>query len=194
MPSPMHKARRYQERQGINMEKWKDIKGFEGLYQVSDQGRVYSIRTDKILVQRPRRHGYLAVFLYGMEKRANGRYGKAYAVHRLVAEAFCKRGEGQTEVNHLNEVKDDNRAENLEWSSHEENCNYGTAIQRRREKTLNHHGAKVVYQYSDNKELVNTYPSVHEVIRQNEGFNLGNICQAIRRPFYRRAYGYYWTH
>lgn len=192
MPSPMHKARRYQERQGINMENWKDIKGFEGLYQVSDQGRVYSIRTGKILVQQPRRHGYLAVFLYGTEKRANGRYGKPYSVHRLVAEAFCKREEGQTEVNHLNEVKDDNRAENLEWCTHKENSTHGTRGSRIGRALLNGERSKKVYQYSIQGELIKEYPSLQEVIRQN-GYSLGNISLAIakKRP---TAYGYIWTH
>lgn len=175
------------------MENWKDIKGFEGLYQVSDQGRVYSKRTRKILVQRPRRHGYMAVFLYGTEKRANGRYGKAYSVHRLVAEAFCVKHIGDTEVNHKNEVKDDNRAENLEWCNHQGNSNYGTRGQRIGNKLLNGKRAKTVYQYALTGTLVNTYPSVHEVVRQNE-YNIGNICKAIARPFEKTAYGYYWTH
>lgn len=176
------------------MEVWKDIEGFGGMYKVSNLGRIYSTRTNKVLKQMPRTHGYLSVWLYGEERRPNGRCGKAYSVHRLVAEAFCERKDGQDEVNHKNEIKDDNRAENLEWCTHQENSSYGTRGERIGKANLNGLRSKAVYQYSVDGILIATYPSVQEVIRQNEKFSLGGICQAIRRPFDRKAYGYYWTH
>ena len=175
------------------METWKDIEGFNGLYQVSDLGRVYSKWSNKVLKQLPRRHGYLSVWLYGNGEGISGRNGKAYSVHRLVAEAFCKKREGASEINHRNEDKTDNRAENLEWVTHKENSNYGTRNARLSAKGLNGKQSKKTYQYTLNWELVNEYPSVHEASRAN-GFGLGNICKSIANPTVKTAYGYRWTH
>lgn len=112
------------------MEAWRDIPGYVGRYQVSDQGRVmsvpfkqrYLLRTGveayrmtyaKIISQQKQNSGYLLVHLHLNNKR------KACTVHRLVAAAFVP-GTGRT-VNHKNGVKTDNRAENLEWASYTDN-------------------------------------------------------------------------
>jgi hypothetical protein len=97
------------------MEVWKDIDGFDGMYQVSNLGRVYSTRTGKILKQIPRRHGYLSVWLYGTEKIENGRNGKAYSVHRLVAEAFIDNPNGKPIVHHRDLNRKNNNVSNLQW-------------------------------------------------------------------------------
>lgn len=174
------------------MELWKEISGFNGKYLVSDQGGVYSRLTNKILKQMPRRHGYLSVWLYGND-RSNGRNGKAYSVHRLVADAFCEKREGANEVNHINEIKDDNRAINLEWVSHKENSNHGTRGQRISEKNTNGNKSKPVYRYDKTTgELQAVYPSVHEVARQH-GYSIGNICLVIANKK-KSAYGSVWKH
>lgn len=106
------------------MEQWKDIKGYEGLYQVSDLGR---IKTKKGLIRKQtlNRNGYLYVNLCNHGKIRN------YPVHRLVALAFI--GEplviGMT-VNHKNEDKTDNKAVNLEWLTIQDNLKYGTGCAR----------------------------------------------------------------
>lgn len=174
------------------MELWKEIEGFHGKYLVSDKGQVYSKWTNKILKQMPRRHGYLSVWLYGNGQGISGRNGKAYSVHRLVAEAFCEKCEGKNEVNHKNEIKTDNRAENLEWCDHIENSNHGTRGSRIGSKNKNGKRGKVTYQYTPEGVLVNEYPSVHEAARANN-YGLGNICQAIANKE-RTAYGYRWSH
>ena len=174
------------------MEAWKEIEGFCGKYLVSDQGRVYSRWTNKILKQMPRKHGYLSVWLYGNGEGVSGRNGKAYSVHRLVAEAFCEKRINADEVNHLNEIKTDNRAINLEWCTHIENSNHGTRGARIGKKNKNGKRAKTTYQYTIEGTLVREYPSVHEAARANN-FGLGNICQAIADKS-RTAYGYRWSH
>lgn len=174
------------------MEIWKDIEGFNGVYQVSNEGRVYSKLTNKILKQMPRRHGYLSVWLYG-NGGVKGRNGKGYSVHRLVAQAFCDNPHNKPEVNHINEIKTDNRAENLEWCTHVENSNHGTRGARLSALGLNGKQSKKTYQYTLDWELVNEYPSVHEAARTN-GFNLGNICKSIANPEEKTAYGYRWSH
>lgn len=100
-------------------ERWRWIDGYEGLYMVSDQGRVMGTpkRTHygHVLALVKKRTGYVRVCL---TKDGKKRY---FAVHRLVASAFVGNPEHKPEVNHLNGIRFDNRAENLEWVTRSEN-------------------------------------------------------------------------
>lgn len=102
------------------MEFFKDIKGYEGKYQISNLGRVWSIKNQKILKPKTDQNGYLSVGLIAK----NGKR-KDERVHRLVALMFCEKLEGATIVNHLNGVRNDNRAENLEWTTVKGNTIHG---------------------------------------------------------------------
>lgn len=93
----------------------KDIKNFEGLYQITDDGSVYSICKDKYLKPRKDKDGYLLVNLYKDKKQYTCK------VHRLVAEAFIDNPEGKNEVNHIDCHRDNNCVSNLEWVTHREN-------------------------------------------------------------------------
>lgn len=104
------------------MEIWKDIKEYEGLYQVSNLGNVKSLnyrKTDKekILKQTIYKNGYSRVLL-----SKNG-IKKLKYVHRLVAEAFIPMDEYKNEIDHINCNRSDNRIKNLRWSTRKENCN-----------------------------------------------------------------------
>lgn len=117
-----------------NMEVWKDVKGYEGLYEVSNLGNIRSLdrvvppgRKLKGVIRKQvlnKKTGYLYV---GLCK--NGK-SKNISVHRIVGEAFIEKVDGKDTINHINENKLDNRAENLEWLSLTENLKYGTHDER----------------------------------------------------------------
>ena len=110
----------------MEQENWKEIKGFDGNYSVSSEGIVRSNGLLKgknskvrILKTEMSKKGYLRVGLVKDGKQ------KKYLVHRLVAIAFLDNPNNLPEVNHRNEIKTDNRVENLEWMSRRDNMNYG---------------------------------------------------------------------
>lgn len=114
-------------------EEWRDIKGYEGKYQVSNLGRVRSLNyhrenREEILSNIPNKEGYLQVSLY-----KNGK-SKPFYIHKLVALYFIENPNNYKEVNHKDENKSNNKASNLEWCTREYNLNYGTRTQRVSEK------------------------------------------------------------
>ena len=179
-------------------EEWRDVVGYEGLYQVSNQGRVKSLeRTfidkvgreryfkERVLKPGMGRCGYLLVVLCA------GGKPKTLNVHRLVCEAFHENPENKPEVNHINEDKADNRACNLEWSTAKENCNHGTRNERMA-KGIAKALSKSVGQYTRDGELVKIWPSAIEVQRQ-AGFSQGNVSAAARGKL-KTAYGFIWKY
>ena len=160
-------------------EEWKDIEGYEGYYQVSNMGNVKSLNyrhTSKERILKPQKNndGYLNVQLYQDGK------GKIYKVHRLVATAFCENQMGYTEVNHINEDKSDNRAENIEWCSRSYNINYGTHNKRSAEKRRNDpRMSKPVIGINKVSGLILEFPSTREAERMT-GINHNNIIKCCQ--------------
>lgn len=174
----------------MTKEVWRDIDGYEGLYQVSNMGRVKSLerknsygRTvkERILKPAPTKNGYLIVSLYAGGKQ------KPLTVHRLVCKAFHNNPDNKPDVNHINEDKTDNKACNLEWCTRKENCNHGS-----RNKRVTKARSKPVAQYAQDGELIKVWASTMEVERQT-GFRHGYICQSALGK-YKQAYGFIWKY
>ena len=105
-------------------EIWKDIKDYEGLYQVSNLGRVKRITTGRVLKPLKHANGYLMV------KLSKNSIVYTKTTHRLVAEAFIPNPEHKSEINHIDENKTNNNVSNLEWMTRKENINHGTRTER----------------------------------------------------------------
>ena len=167
----------------MNNEVWKDVKDYEGHYQVSNQGRVKSIKFRKEIIMKPERNkfGYLAIGL-----RKNGEH-KLFTVHRLVAQTFIPNPDNLPEVNHIDENKENNSVQNLEWCDRKYNHNYGTINQRISEKT-----SKPVLQYEKSGEFVREWKSTWDVQR-NLGYNQSAISACCLGKL-KSAYGFVWKY
>ena len=104
---------------------WKDIPGYEGLYKVSNTGKIFSVVTNRELSVIQKKDGYTCISLCDKDHNK-----KQYRIHQLVAKAFIPNPNNLPMINHKNEIKNDNRVENLEWVTAQQNVSYGTCPKR----------------------------------------------------------------
>ena len=169
------------------IEQWKSIAGYEGLYAVSNFGRVKSLgnnklRKEKILKPQKEGKGYLFVRLY-----RNGK-GKKFKVHRLVATAFIPNPKGFEQVNHKDEVKTNNCVENIEWCNAKYNNSYGTRIERVASVQRNDPARSKVVEasrFSDFREIELRFDSIMEAGRK--GYHQGNVSACCRWCYCREG-------
>ena len=171
-------------------EQWKSLNNYGGLIEVSTFGRVRRVQ-GKANVLKPRldKGGYLYVHIRISELGIN----KMVKVHRLVAEAFIPNPDNLPIINHKNEIKTDNRIENLEWCTHKYNVNYGTGLERRAYNSRNQpHRSCPILQYSLNGEFIQEFPSFKEVQRYlgKSYRNIWDVCNGKKDS----AYGYKWSY
>lgn len=145
--------------------KWKIIKDYEN-YEVSDSGLVRNRKTGRELKGLDNR-GYLRVCLYKYDKQT------FKSIHRLVAETFIPNPDKKPEVNHINEIKCDNRIENLEWMTSKENMNYGNRSKRQAVSK----SKPIIVIYRDN--TYEYYPSA-TICAEELGLWKGNINSVIK--------------
>lgn len=174
------------------IEIWRDIKDYEGLYQVSNFGRVRSLVTDshrrKRILKQSFRGYYLKVKLIKDNKQ------KIVSVHRLVAEAFLPNPLNLPCVNHKDENKTNNSVDNLEWCDYRYNTNYGTANKRRSKVMTNGKQSKPVLQFTKTGDFIREWPSTSEINRQL-GYNVGNISHCCLGNTRLKTYkGYIWKY
>jgi len=162
------------------MEIWKPIPGYEGQYDVSNIGRVLSVRTNKPLKPNIMNHGYACVHLY-----SGGKHTRVVkTIHQLVAQVFIPNPAACREVNHKNFLRRDNRIENLEWVTRKENVAHAIAAGRRVRPEKRVRGINL-----RTKEIV-TFESQIAAERALRGKQTGGISGAMKRG--RPAYGYVW--
>lgn len=101
--------------ENLQGEIWKDIPGYEGLYQASNIGRIKNYNRDSLLTPNENAKGYYHVTLHIDGKP------KTFKWHRIIAIAFLQRHHSKPQINHKNGIKTDNRVENLEWCDHSYN-------------------------------------------------------------------------
>ena len=172
----------------------KPISGYEGSYEVSNLGRVRSCDRivtysngvkhkykGKVLKSGDNNHGYLRVTL------CDDRGHKTATIHRLVATAFIPNPENKQTINHINEIKTDNRVENLEWMTIKENINHGT----HNERVAKTQG-KPIQQFTRDGKILAEFWSIHEADRKL-GITFKNISACVRGKR-KTAGGYIWKY
>ena len=171
-------------------EIWRDVKEYEGYYQVSNRGIVKSLNynhtgKEGIMKAQDNGDGYLYVNLWKEGKM------KSCTIHRLVAIAFLPNPNNLPEVNHISEDKSDNRVENLEWCSRLYNNTYNDRAKKAGKKQRNDpNKSKAVVGIHKINGLILEFPSAMEASRQT-GIDQGNITRCCNGR-YKSAGGFYW--
>lgn len=185
-------------------EIWKDIKGYEGIYQVSTIGRVKALprtvtdslgrtmrKEERILATRPSSQtGYLSINL-----TKDGKV-KTHSVHRLVAEAFIPNPMELPCVNHKDETRDNNMVDNLEWCTYQYNNTYGTAMERRNAslaKFIAEHldESKAVIQYSLEGKKIREFACLRDAEKELGLYKNSTVAACCFHQS-KTAYGFVW--
>ena len=162
-------------------EIWKPILQYEAFYEVSNRGRVRSLRTGGIMRMRIGRDGYVRVSLTKDGKQTHK------LLHRLLAIAFIPNPDNFAEVNHKNENKQDNSILNLEWCTHKYNSNFGTRLKR---MAISNY--EPVIQYTKDGEEIARYKSQKEAMEKTgiQSRHISCCCKGKRKT----TGGYVWRY
>lgn len=186
-------------------EIWKDIKGYENIYQVSNLGRIKTLDKyvnclygqkrlikEKIIKTFKNNNGYFITSLYVNSK------SKKFLVHRLVAEAFIPNPDNKPQINHIDGNKENNCVDNLEWVTQSENELHASkfGLTKRQKEVVAENNKKLkskrVFQYNLNGTFIKEYESVSSAAKQNN-FATGAIANCCRKER-TKAYGYIWEY
>lgn len=192
-------------------EIWRDISGYEGLYQISNLGRVKSfnryivknngvkeLRKGRILKSVLLSTGYFCVTL------CKDNYHKIYSIHRLIAETFIPNPDNLPQVDHINTIRNDNRIENLRWvDSKGQMNNYLTkqhcSDSQKAEKAYwygikgkEHPCSKPILQLSKKQEIINQFVSAVDA-ENKTGISRKAICRCLK-GYCNTSGGYMWQY
>ena len=176
----IEKSKQYRQEQQfliIEDEIWQDIQNYENEYQISNYGRVRSLKNNKFHIMSPilgRTQDYYSIGL-----THNG-IKKQYSIDQLVAKAFIPNPNNYPEVNHKDENPKNNHVDNLEWVTHSQNVKHSSYRQ-----------SYPVAQYDENFNLIAKYPSLAEAERQT-GYARTGIKSSIERN--GKCHGYIWKY
>lgn len=180
-------------------EIWKDIKGYEGLYQVSNSGRVRSLPRirktgsngstlyrGKILTPSINKRGYKYISIHTKRNSSS----KKLLLHRLIAEAFIPNPYALPIINHKDENKQNNDINNLEWCDYTYNNRYGTAKARAQQTKLDNGTIRKVCKYNLDGTLISTYNSITEAAKDNQVLksSISNCC--VNKTIHCKNYAY----
>lgn len=202
----------------LDKEEWKPIPKFKGEYEASTLGRIRSV--DRIVIDSiGRRHAYKGMVIK-QSIDSDGYnivtlFGKTQKVHRLVASTFILNENKLPQINHKNEIKTDNRVDNLEWCDAKYNANYGTAKARKMFTYKSRHGEdfisnlgkkyskkateasvlktrKSVLQFTLNNIFIKRFDSISSAVRETNIYKSG-IIRACKGE-YKQAGGFIWKY
>lgn len=180
-------------------EIWKDIEGYEGLYQVSNLGNVKSLNYkrmgfSRLLTPKCNNDGRLWV-----ELRKNGK-GKAFLIHRLVGTCFIPNPHGLPQINHIDENPKNNTVENLEWCTQEYNIKYYYERHPYTERSQNinysdKYGKRIdlrVNQFTKDGKFVKRWENSRQIKSKNgwSDWSISECCRNKRKT----AYGFIWQY
>lgn len=181
-------------------EIWKDVKGYEGLYQISNYGRLKSFKTDskgKILKLTDKNGAYFTIILQG-----KGVQKRTTRIHRLVAEAFLPNPENLPQVNHIDGNKQNNNVNNLEWCTASYNVKHSLNLHPEQVKKMvyynQHIKPKPIVQMDLKGNIIAEFESA-TVASQQTGVCARNILQMANKTPYKKdhlrksAGGYKWA-
>lgn len=163
----------------MNKEIWKDIE-FDKNYKVSNTGKIYSVRSNKIINGEKTKKGYIRVALTN---------AKRYLVHVLVAQTFIPNPENKEQVNHIDGNKQNNCVENLEWTTQSENMKhaYKLGLQRHR-KSGEIYNARAVVQLDLDNNYIREWDSISEAQQTLKINHIWSVCKNERN----QCGGYKW--
>ena len=175
-------------------EEWLPVNGYEGIYEVSNLGNIRSLSREvnckygkRITREKNICKNYNPKTGYYMVCLSKDRIKKTFLLHRLIATAFIDNAMNLPQVNHKNEIKTDNRAENLEWCDSIYNNNYGTKKERISQKNKISK-CKPVMQIKDGV-VINIFPSTISAKHIADPGHIGSCCNGQRKS----AGGYEWA-
>src|SRR5574343_109866 len=175
-------------------EIWKDIKGYEGRYQVSNLGNVRSLNYQRMGIVKNLKPIKMKVGYYCVNLHLNGN-NTILSVHRLVGTHFIENPQNKPEINHKNGIKTDNRVINLEWNTYSENIAHSYSFLGRicsfvGKPSSCHPRAKMVNQLTLSGDFIRTWLCARDITNEL-GFNYKNISAACLGKR-KTAYGFKW--
>lgn len=165
-------------------ERFRNVKGYDGLYQVSNLGRVKSLKRKKEVIMT----NFLNPFGYNQVKLSRNGKNKTVRVHRLVGLAFINNPKDKPEINHINGIKNDNRIENLEWVTPTENARHAWKNNLITSKKGEQHGmAKLTWNNVDTiRTIYKTGIYSHRQLAKKFSVSKTNIGDILRNKIWVR--------